>query len=172
MISPSPQDMAQAESANFFQRTSVGSSDKTNQTIKMQTLLQDAHTLQKLAESYDIAHFLNKASATDDCHISDIATLAGNISQALDEMVRSAPQEQTIKHGDVKPRRSRSPVTNMASPKQCYKCGVTDTPRWRRSSPGCPRLCNVCSLVESKRAIRKYSKAKGTSVSTRFSWPC
>ncbi|CAG7561781.1 unnamed protein product [Fusarium equiseti] len=170
MISPSEQDMVQAESANFFQRTSVASSDKTNRTIKMQTVLQDAHTLQKLAERYDIAHFLNKASATDDCRFSDIATLAGNISQALDEMVRSAPQEQIIKHSDAKPRRSRSPPTNLGSPKRCYKCGVTETPRWRRSSPGCPRLCNFCSLVESKRARRKHSKSMAASVSTRFSW--
>jgi len=172
MIPPSPQDVAHVESANFFQRTSVGSSDKTSQTIKMQTLLQDAHTLQKLAESYDIARFLNKPSATDDCHLSDIATLARNISQALDDMIRCAPHQQATKDGDAKPKRSTSSTISTGSPKRCYKCGVTETPRWRRISPGCPRLCNVCSLVESKRTIRKHSKSKGTSVSTRFSWPC
>ncbi|KAM0231511.1 hypothetical protein ACHAP5_011042 [Fusarium lateritium] len=172
MISPSPQDPAQVESSNFFQRPGVNCSDNTTQTIKMQTVLQDAHTLQKLAQSYDIAQFLNKASATDTCDLLAIATLAGNISQALDEIVGCTPHGQAIKDTDRKPKRSRSPLTYTASPKRCYKCGVTETPRWRRSSPGCPRFCNVCSLVESKRAKRKESESKGASASTRFSWPC
>ncbi|KAJ4129163.1 hypothetical protein NW768_007698 [Fusarium equiseti] len=138
----------------------------------MQTLLQDAHTLQKLAQSYDIAQFLNKTSATDAHQLSDIATLAGNISQALEEMASCPSHRRTLKDGNAKPKRSTSPTTIAESPKRCYKCGVTDTPRWRRSSPGCPPLCNVCSLVETKRTRRKHSKSKAASVSTRFSWPC
>ncbi|KAM0193505.1 hypothetical protein ACHAPA_009394 [Fusarium lateritium] len=138
----------------------------------MQTVLQDAHTLQKLAQSYDIAQFLNQTSATNNRDLSAIATLAGNISQALDEIVGCLPHGQAINDTDTKPKRSRSPLANTASPKRCYKCGVTETPRWRRSSPDCPRFCNVCSLVESKRAKRKDSELKGASASTRFSWPC
>ncbi|KPA37851.1 transcription factor [Fusarium langsethiae] len=172
MISPSKQDPAQVESSNFFQRPDVGCSDNATQTTKIWTVLQDVHTLQKLIQSYDITQFFNKASATDDCGLSTIATLARNISQALDEMVRCAPHGQAIKDGDNKPKRSRSPLTNTGFPKRCYKCGVTETPRWRRSSSGCRRLCNVCSLVESKRAIRRHSESKGASVSARSSWSC
>jgi hypothetical protein len=141
-------------------------------TLTLKQVIQDAYTLQKLAQSYDIAQFLNKTSATDDSHLSDIAILAGNISQALDEMVRSSPHGKTIKDGDAKPKRSTSPTTIAGSPKRCYKCGVTETPRWRRSSSGCPRLCNFCSLVGTKRASRRCSRSKVASVSTRHCSPC
>jgi hypothetical protein len=144
---------------------------------------QDARKLHKLAQSYDIDQFLNNASivstsSANDADISAIATLARNISQALDEIVRSTPHRQTsIEDGSTKhktTRRSRSPLANnmlSGSLKQCFACGVTDTPRWRRSAPGCPLLCNFCSLVQSKRAIRKHSESRAASVSTRFSWP-
>ncbi|KAF4986940.1 hypothetical protein FGRMN_10612 [Fusarium graminum] len=170
---PSPQyDLAQPEPRNYFQRPSVSCSN-TDHATKIRTILQDARTLQKLAQSHDIEQFLNQSTnPTTDDDLSAIAALAGNISEALDEMVRSAPQKHISPkdgetNGETKHKRSRSPK----SPKRCYECGVTDTPRWRRVSPGCPLLCNVCSLVQSKRALRRNTQSKAASVTTRFSWP-
>ncbi|RGP77967.1 transcription factor [Fusarium longipes] len=171
MISFSQRDPAHVETSNFFQRPGVKHSDNTDQKNKIRTILEDAYALQKLAQSCDIDRFMNKAPTTDDCDLSAISTLAGNITQALDEIVRCAPREQPTKNVETNPKHSRSPIAKTGSPKRCYNCGVTETPRWRRLSPGCPRLCNFCSLVGSKRATRKRSESKGTSISTRFSWP-
>ncbi|KAI1050825.1 hypothetical protein LB507_009239 [Fusarium sp. FIESC RH6] len=172
MLSPSQHDLAQSESSNFFQRPGASCGSSTKQTIKLRAVLQDAYTLQKLAEFQDVSQFLNNNPTTDSCHLSAMAALAGNISQSLEEMVGCASHEPSTKKADTQPNRSKPPLSNTASPKRCYRCGVTETPRWRRMSPGCPRLCNFCSLVESRRARRKNSRFKSSSVSTRFSWPC
>ncbi|KAH7261611.1 hypothetical protein BKA59DRAFT_407 [Fusarium tricinctum] len=185
MIPPSQQrpDQAQSEPTNFFRRSEMDYSRNIDEATRIQTISQDAHILYKLAQSYDIELFLNKssiasASSANDVDISPIVTLAGNISQALDEIVRSAPYKHTstedsgTKHKTA--RRSKSPPsknTLSGSLKQCYTCGVTETPRWRRIAPGCPLHCNFCSLVQSKRAIRKRSNSGGASVSTRISYP-
>lgn len=180
MIPPSQQRSAQAHSepSNFFRRPGVDYSGNMDEATKIYTISQDAHTLYKLAQSYDMDQFLNKpsiasASSANDMDISPIVTLAGNISQALDEIVRSASYNHTMTQ-DVgtkhkKARRSKSSATNntsSGSPKQCYTCGVIETPRWRRIAPGCPLLCNFCSLVQSKRAMRRHSDS---GVSTRIS---
>ncbi|KAF5668660.1 transcription factor [Fusarium heterosporum] len=169
MISSPQQNLAQPEPNNFFQRAKTSGSCTTDHATKIRAILQDARTIQKLAQSHDIEQFLNQSttSANDD-DLSDIAALAGNISRVLDEMVHFAPRKDiSPKEGDTKHKRSRSPK----SPKRCHNCGVTDTPRWRRVSPGCPLLCNVCSLVQSKRAIRRQIQSRAPSVMTRFSWP-
>lgn len=118
------------------------------------------------------------ASSANNIDLSPIITLAANISQALDEILRSALCRQTsTEDGGTKhktTRHSMSPTVDSIQPgslKQCYTCGVTETPCWRRSAPGSPLLCNFCSLVQSKRAIRKRSGSRAASVFTRISYP-
>ncbi|CAJ0538649.1 Ff.00g066580.m01.CDS01 [Fusarium sp. VM40] len=182
MIPPSQQGPTQLESGNFFHRSGVDYSRNIDEAAKIQRISQDAHTLHKLAQSYDIGQFLNKpsiasTSSANDIDISAVVTLAANISQALDEIVRSVPRRQISEDGGTEhkaTRRSRSPPSNNirpVSPKQCHTCGVTETPRWRRSAPDSPLLCNFCSLVQSKRATRTRSGSMAASVFTRISHP-
>ncbi|RGP78977.1 transcription factor [Fusarium longipes] len=150
---------------------------------KIQTtkLLQDAHMLRQLQQSYDIDQFLNNPSPVGEATID----FANNITQALGDALRSTPYEdpssaaQTPKRPHRRPKRlSRHNTANSTSSvggssvsrktKRCYQCGVTDTPRWQGSGFGSRLLCNVCGLLHSKRIERKHivQFSRGDSMST------
>ncbi|EXL64707.1 hypothetical protein FOPG_19039 [Fusarium oxysporum f. sp. conglutinans race 2 54008] len=88
MISPSEKSLA--ESSNFFLPSVTDSKPRdADTTAKIQKVVQDAHTLQKLAQAYDINQFLNESpgkSAIRETDLSAITCVATNISQTLDDV--------------------------------------------------------------------------------------
>jgi len=191
MISPSEKSLT--ESSNFFLQSITDSKPRdADSTAKVQKVVQDAHTLHKLAQAYDINQFLNGSpgkSTIRETDLSTIACLASNISQTLDDVVRSTSQRhastsdsqtslghQRYAKKGLRKLTSRSPrsrfsIADGAEPvKRCHLCGVTDTPRWRGTSSGTEFLCNVCDLVQTRRFIRKLLMLRRESTTTRVSW--
>lgn len=41
---------------------------------------------------------------------------------------------------------------------ECQKCGIRETPQWRRGPDGPGTLCNVCGLVFAKRQQRRLGR--------------
>jgi hypothetical protein len=192
MISPSEKSLA--EPSNLFLRSIIDSKPRdADSTAKIQKVMQDAHTLHKLAQAYDINQFLNESpgkSIIRETDLSAMACLARNISQALDDVVRSTSQrhastsdsqtssghQRCAKKGlrklTSRSPRSRFSITDGVEPvKRCHLCGVTETPRWRGTSSGTGFLCNVCDLVQTRRFIRKHLMLRRESTITRVSWP-
>ncbi|KAG7436795.1 hypothetical protein Forpi1262_v002086 [Fusarium oxysporum f. sp. raphani] len=96
MISPSEKSLT--ESSNFFLQSITDSKPRdADTTAKVQKVVQDAHTLHKLAQAYDINQFLNESpgkSTICETDLSAIACLASNISQTLDD-VQMAPSQSS-----------------------------------------------------------------------------
>lgn len=162
------------------------------QNVLTNQVVQDAHTLHKLAQAYDINQFLNESpgkSTIRETDLSAIAYVATNISQTLDDVVRSTSQRhasisnrhmssahQRYSKKRLRKLTSRSPCSRFsiaagAEPvKRCHLCGVTETPRWRGTSSGTEFLCNVCDLVQTRRFIRKLLILRRESTTPRVSW--
>lgn len=154
--------------------------------------MQDAHTLHKLARAYDINQFLNESPGTStirETDLSAITCVATNLSQPLDDVVRSTSERhastsnsqmssahQRYAKKGLRKLASRSPcsrfsIADGAEPvKRCHLCGVTETPRWRGTSSGTEFLCNVCDLVQTRRFIRKLLILRRESTTPRVSW--
>ncbi|EYB24516.1 hypothetical protein FG05_07830 [Fusarium graminearum] len=175
-----PADEIPAVSRNFFLPPAVGATS-TLDAKKIQTtkLLQDAHMLQQLEQSYHIDQFLNNPSPIDETTI----TFADNITQALGDALRSTPYEYpssdapTFKRPHRRPKRlSRHNTASSVGgssvsrkSKRCYLCGTTDTPRWQEAGLGSRLFCNVCGLLHSKKlTMRKHlaQSSRGDTMST------
>ncbi|UZP40243.1 hypothetical protein NXS19_008059 [Fusarium pseudograminearum] len=171
--------------SNFFLQPLINSTTVDSTTAALiHPILQDVHTLRKLADAQNIDHFLNDPIAvTDDKSLSIMSNLALDISQALHSIVLPPTCKSTstrkISQSSSKLQRGQKtailttrPISNKQSrdAKRCRLCGVTDTPRWRgRSSDWL--LCNVCALVNSRRSIRKYvaSQSRASHISRPLS---
>ncbi|RGP74112.1 transcription factor [Fusarium sporotrichioides] len=174
-----PADETMALSRNFFLPPASGANTIDASKIQTTKLLQDAHVLQQLQQSYDIDQFLNNPSPIDE---TTVTFAQDNITQALGDALRSTPYEypssdaRTPKRSHRRPKRlSRQNTANSASSvvsrksKRCYLCGVTDTPRWQESGFGSRLFCNVCGLLHDKKLIvrkRLAQSSRGDSMST------
>ncbi|EXM13183.1 hypothetical protein FOTG_18356 [Fusarium oxysporum f. sp. vasinfectum 25433] len=98
MISPSEKSLA--ESSNFFLPSVTDSKPRdADTTAKIQKVVQDAHTLHKLAQAYDINQFLNESpgkSTIRETDLSAIAYVATNISQTLDDVQLALSQSSGV----------------------------------------------------------------------------
>ncbi|KAH6994646.1 hypothetical protein EDB82DRAFT_502229 [Fusarium venenatum] len=158
------------KSSNFFLQPMINSTSVDSPTAAaIYPILQDVHTLRSLTDAYNIDHFLNNSVPTsDDKILSTMSDLTSNISQALrDIMLRSEPNKPFSRRRSQlssKAQRGQKIATLTPCSKsdkdsgdimRCSFCGVTETPCWRGTSSGW-LLCNFCSLVKSRRAIRKH----------------
>ncbi|KAK2666878.1 hypothetical protein RAB80_017299 [Fusarium oxysporum f. sp. vasinfectum] len=77
MISPSEKSLA--ESSNFFLPSVTDSKPRdADTTAKIQKVVQDAHTLHKLAQAYDINQFLNESPGKSTIRETDLSAIATN----------------------------------------------------------------------------------------------
>ncbi|KAL6923964.1 hypothetical protein FSST1_001238 [Fusarium sambucinum] len=175
-----PADQAMAVSRNFFlPPTSEANTIDVNKIQTQTRLLQDAHMLQQLEQSYDIDQFLNNPSPIDETVIN----FTDNITHSLGDALRSTPCEypssaaQTPKRSHRRPKRlSRQNTASSVGgssvsrkSKCCYLCGATDTPRWQESGLGSRLFCNVCGLLHSKKLMvrkRLAESSRGDTMST------
>lgn len=64
--------------------------------------------------------------------------------------------------GDMSPPRKRAKLKRMNPFTGCVRCGVDDSPRWRRGPAGPLTLCNVCGLLYAKKAQSIKSGGSGS----------
>ncbi|ESU08448.1 hypothetical protein FGSG_04626 [Fusarium graminearum PH-1] len=159
-----------ARSSNFFLQPLINSTSVDFTTAALiHPILQDVHTLRKLADAQNIDRFLNDPiDVTNDKNLSMMSNLALDISQALHSIVLPPACKSTstrkisqlsskLQRGQKAAILATRPVPNKQSrvTKRCRLCGVTETPRWRDRSSSWS-LCNVCGLMDSRRSIRNY----------------
>ncbi|KAL7757064.1 hypothetical protein ACKLNR_014057 [Fusarium oxysporum f. sp. zingiberi] len=83
MISPSKKSLA--ESSNFFLPSVTDSKPRdADTTAKIQKVVQDAHTLHKLAQAYDVNQFLNESPGKSTIRETDLSAIAGMPRPAID----------------------------------------------------------------------------------------
>ncbi|KFA54476.1 hypothetical protein S40293_07992 [Stachybotrys chartarum IBT 40293] len=138
----------------------------------LRRLLVNARLLYRLVKRQN-ANLDVSIPTIDEEELAAITVLSGNVDRLLKEVTLICPVRKSDGHASSNKSNSNSPfITPSTEPnevQQCHACGTTKTPRWRGGENQMELLCNVCGLLQRKRAVRKFWDASGSSKPCRWS---